>query len=370
MPKVDLGKKAAAKNSPFEQAAGKEPRIKAAFFGPAGSGKTLTALNFPAPCVLDAEGGTNAYGNRLKFDVRKATNADEIRDTVNWLGANPHPYQTLIIDPITVYWESLLAKWTEILRQRNQGSKGFKFDYYDLQPKDWAHPKGELKEFFRRLILLDMNIILIAREKPVYSDKAGDFMVKVGETFDAERSLDYHMDLVLRFSAAKGVHSVQCRKDRWGALMVGETLTLPEDSYPFFSSRYGGKKLSRKAEVEDRADEAHTLEAETLATTLDLDAAEFSLMVERAGASSLDMLSANACDDLIATLKGRIKESDEQDARHKTAVKAVRELIKACGLSKEQVAKSLSKYDVTKLADLSPPQLAVIEKTLAAKLEK
>jgi hypothetical protein len=151
--------------SPFAKAATRHRLLKILVWGDSGAGKTTLALQFPQPVVIDLEGGADLYGDAYSFDVRRASTADEVMETVDWLLTNTHEYRTLVIDPITVYWDALQKKWSDIFLRRNKGSKGFKFEFYDLQPRDWMTIKAEFKELIRKLIAVDMNVVVTARQK-------------------------------------------------------------------------------------------------------------------------------------------------------------------------------------------------------------
>jgi len=132
--------------SPFQKAKTLGKRLKLFLWGDSGTGKTTLALQFPRPAVIDLEGGADLYGDNFGFDVLRASTADEVMEAVQWLLTHAHPYRTLVIDPITIYWDSLQKKWSDIFLRRNKGTKGHKFEYYDLQPRDWMTVKAELKE--------------------------------------------------------------------------------------------------------------------------------------------------------------------------------------------------------------------------------
>ena len=107
--------------------------------------------------------------------------------------------------------------------RRNKGSKGHRTEFYELSAKDWGLIKSDLKSFFRKLMLLNLNIIMTAREKVRY--KAGSFMVPDGQTFDGEKSLPYLVDSVIRTYRDKdGEFLCEVIKDRTG--------TLPQEDFP------------------------------------------------------------------------------------------------------------------------------------------
>lgn len=204
-------------NNPFKKAHNKEKRLKLFLWGDSGVGKTTLALQFPNPAVIDLEGGTDWYGDSFSFDILDANTPDQIMKAVDFLLFEKHEYKTLVIDPVTVYWESLQKKWSNILLKRNPKSKGFKHEFFDLQPKDWMTIKNEFKEFIRKITMLNMNVIVTAREKTKYAD--GTFMKAMGETFDGDKSLPYMFDTILRlYTDGKGKHMGTCLKDRSNSL--------------------------------------------------------------------------------------------------------------------------------------------------------
>ena len=227
--------------SPFQRAKATLRRLKLFLWGGTGDGKTTLALKFFKPVVIDLEGGTEHYGGVFNFDVLKATTADEVMRAVDWLLTHPHGYCTLIIDPITIYWDAPQAKWREIFLRRNRGGKGHHGEYYSLQPKDWVAIKNEFKELLRKLIQLDMNVIVTARQKAQYADTG--FMRVIGETFDGEKSLPYLFDTILRLYREDGRFMAENIKDRTNKLPCGHF----EVRYEEIEQRLGSDSLAREA---------------------------------------------------------------------------------------------------------------------------
>lgn len=231
-----------SEKSPFDKAKSKDKRVKLFLWGPSGCGKTTLSLQFPRPVVIDCERGTELYGDHFDFDVKNTTDPDEIEKSVKWLMTNDHEYRTLIIDPVTIYWESLQKKWSDIMLRRNKKSSGYKHEFYDLQVKDWMQIKSAFKALMRDLINLDMNVIVTAREKTKY--KEGSFMVAIGDTFDGEKSLPYLFDTIVHmYVSENGNFMGKCMKDR--------SNKLPKDEfkcgYSAFEKAFGKQTLSKKA---------------------------------------------------------------------------------------------------------------------------
>ena len=200
--------------NPFQKAETIEKRPKILLIGGEGTLKTRTSLSFPCPVVFDMEKGTTLYGNEFNFHVTHTTDPTIVMDGVSWLLTNKHNYKTVIIDPITVYWSALQAKWQNIFLEHEKKSAGFKFEYYRIQPSDWGLVKGELKKLIRNLTMLDMNVIITAHKKKMYSEATGDFMKVIGDTFDGEKSLPHLFDTVIMVRKDGGKYIAECLKDR------------------------------------------------------------------------------------------------------------------------------------------------------------
>jgi len=272
--------------SPFRKATSLSKRLKLFLWGEAGAGKTTLSLQFPRPAVIDLEGGADLYGDAFDFDVLRITTADEVAEAVDWLRTHTHSYRTLVIDPITIYWDALQKKWSDIFLRRNKGTKGHKFEFYDLQPRDWMTIKAEFKDLVRKLIALDMNVIVTARQKIQYGDSG--FMQAIGETFDGEKSLPYLFDTIVRFYRdEKGRFMGECLKDRSNRLP-----TQPfECSYPLFEESFGQETLEREAQPAARVSDAQLEQLRTYIKRFEMTPEQVTQRLTAYGADSLDHLT-------------------------------------------------------------------------------
>jgi hypothetical protein len=275
---------------PFASAVAANRRLKLLLWGDSGAGKTTLALHFPGCVVIDLEGGTELYGGTFPFDVLKATTADEVMAAVDWLLTHPHEYRTLVIDPITVYWDALQAKWGRIFLQRNKGGKGHHGEFYELQPRDWTTLKAEFKELVRKLIALDMNVIVTARQKAQYADSG--FMRVIGETFDGEKSLPYLFDTILHLARdADGRFMAENMKDRSNRLPNGKFVV----SYELLEQCLGVDALARPAAPPAPATPDQLDLLRHLITASGIEASVVATRLQSYGASRLEELTeANA----------------------------------------------------------------------------
>lgn len=185
----------------FEPAKASDRRDKVFIYGKPGTGKSLAALSFPQAYYLDNHGSVEkyeiAYPQHLFGRVVKP---DDIMAAVSWALSNPGDRRTFVLDDITVYEERLYIKWGKLFLMRQPGSKGDHKEFYTMQPGDYMHPKRELRTMVRRLLLMDLNVIVIARAAKEYVSDGKDFMKATGEdTFAGEKGLPHEFDFVFQF---------------------------------------------------------------------------------------------------------------------------------------------------------------------------
>lgn len=231
------------KTNPFKATKERKKRLKIFLYGPYGTKKTRTALSFPVPAVIDTEGSSEIYSDEFTFDVLPTSDPDSILNAVNWLLTNKHKYRTLVIDPITIWYDALQKKWHDIFMAKLKSSKGFKGEFYQLQPGDWRFIKADTKLLFRKLLMLDMNIVITAREKALYSDN--EFMKKIGQTFDGEKNMAYEFDTVLRLYTEGNKFMACAEKDRNNKFKTDVPFEL---SYEAIENAFGKELLNREAE--------------------------------------------------------------------------------------------------------------------------
>jgi hypothetical protein len=300
-------KKGEKEDAPFQKSKTVQKRLKLFLWGESGSGKTTMSLQFPKVAAADLEGGCDLYGDAFDFHVLKATTADEVMAAVDWLHTHKHDFRTLVIDPVTIYWDALQKKWSDIFLNRNKGSKGFKHEFYDLQPRDWMTLKAEFKEFIRKLIALDMNVIVTARQKTQYAE--GGFMKAAGETFDGEKSLPYLFDTIVRlYVDDKGRHMGLCMKDR--------SNKLPKDAfeakYELFESLFGKETLTRKAKLVALASEEQKAKIRAHIEKIGMSPEQVTKRLAAYGAEGLDDLNAESADVILAKLQAAVSQKTDQ----------------------------------------------------------
>lgn len=208
-----------------------ESRLKALFYGCAGVGKTMAAIQFPRPYIIDTEGSTNKPQYVKQIDksggaVLMTVDFDDMINELKELLTVKHDYKTLVIDSLTNLYNDLLEK--------AEKKVGTEFG------RHYGEANKRMKQLLNLLFRIDMNVIITSHSKNEY----GQNLSVLGQTFDCYKKLDYLFDLVFE---------IQKRGDkRVGIVKKSRIETFPDnDTFPFnyeeISKRYGKEVLERDA---------------------------------------------------------------------------------------------------------------------------
>jgi hypothetical protein len=188
--------------------------------------------------VIDTEGGTDHYAKFFKFFREKTSDPNEIKRIIEELIDDPQGIKTLIIDPFTVVYDTILAQHESRLKAKSGNAN------YTLQPTDYKYIKAVVKNLILKLLALDMNIIVTARSATDYSKE--EFMKVLGTKAEGPKELPYLFDVVLELTTGpNGTFIAQAKKDR--------TNMLPKEpfefSYKAFTEYLGIDGLTREPVV-------------------------------------------------------------------------------------------------------------------------
>lgn len=239
--------------NPFAPAEKLEKKLKVLVYGPSGAGKTWFGLSFPGRiAVIDMEGGTELYGGRddvQDFDVMHTQSYADVMRAIDFIEQDGgKTYSTVVIDPITVIWNVLVAA----AEQKYMTRAG------TISYQGWGVIKRDLKRLYERLTNLPVHIVATAREKTDYSDEGGNLQV-VGVKPDAEKSTEYLFDIVVRLEHTRGKRWGVIEKDRSGTLGGRVDNISFSDLAPIANAHQDGKKPDRMSEQKGVEDTAKTL---------------------------------------------------------------------------------------------------------------
>jgi hypothetical protein len=174
--------------------------------------------------------------------------------------------------------------------------------------------KAEFKDLIRKLIAMDMNVIVTARQKVQYAD--GAFMRAIGETFDGEKSLPYLFDTIVRlYRDEKGRFMGECLKDRANKLPPGEF----ECSFSRFEELFGKETLDRKARPTAFATDVQKRNIREHIARFEVTPDQVTRRLAAYGADSLDDLTEQNAQLILTKFESALAKAGEAKQLEKEA---------------------------------------------------
>ena len=247
-----------------------EKRLKLFMFGPPGSRKTTSAIQFPNAVLIDMEKGSDEYKKSLEKAgsiVLQTSNPDDVRAEVKTLLTEKHPYRTLIIDPMTIFYEATQDKWTRLFEKHTDDKKESVIALQDFGMRYWGRVKSEYKSMLRMLLQLDMNIIVTAHQKDIY----GSNMQKMGVGPDSMKGDSYVFDNVFQLKVINGKCIATTEKQRCEPLDPPKFPAEFEWSYANFLKFYGKEVIERESKPIEMATPEQVAKIKTLVDLVRID---------------------------------------------------------------------------------------------------
>lgn len=213
--------------------------LKIALFGPAGGGKTFTALLIAEGLAqhtgkriayCDTEQGTAFYSqdvperhvhpSAFDFDVLHSRSITEVLAAIR--GIDPAKYGVIVIDSITHLWDACKAAYSG--KVNRNGAIPF---------QAWTAIKKPYRELMHRLLSLPIHVLICGRQGVDYGeDEATGELTNLGYKMRAEGETAYEPDLLLRLEQQRGKRKesaapiAHVEKDRTG-ILAGKAIAWP-----------------------------------------------------------------------------------------------------------------------------------------------
>jgi len=274
---------------------------KVLLFGKPGVGKTWTSLDFPKVYYVDTEGGADMkhYTDKLEaaggvyFGVDQgALDFSEVIDQIKALATEEHPYKTLVIDSISKLFNTEIAKEAERLGDKNAFGA-------DKKPAI-----AYMRQLINWLIRLDMNVILIAHEKPQWGTDAKGERAEIGTTFDAWDKLEYELHLCLNIIKVADKRLARVKKSRLTGFP--DATTFPW-SYAEFAARYGKDVIEKNVEKINLATPEQIAELKALLEIVKLPENQAEKWLTAANAGSFEEMDSIKIATCIQYVKNKTK---------------------------------------------------------------
>jgi len=268
-----------------------ESRLKALFYGNAGVGKTMAAIQFPKPYIIDTEGSTNKTQYVREIEkvggaVLMTVDFDEMVNEVRELLTTQHEYKTLVIDSLTLLYNDLLEK-----AERKVGTEF---------GRHYGEANRRMKQLLNLLFRLDMNVIITSHSKNEY----GQNLAVLGQTFDCYKKLDYLFDLVFEIQKRGSTRVGVVKKSRIETIPDGDQFTF---SYNEIAEKYGRKVLERDAIAQELATDSDAKEIVRLIELLKIPEETYRKWLDKSSSERWEEMPKDAIQKCIEFLKSKIQ---------------------------------------------------------------
>lgn len=270
---------------------------KILIFGKPGVGKTWASLDFPSVYYIDTEGGADLshYTDKLKqaggvyFGPEQGSlSFDSIIEQVQALATEDHKYKTLVIDSITKIFNIEIANEAERLGDKNA---------FGADKKPAIAMMRRLVNWLQRL---DMNVILIAHEKPLWGTDSKGERSEIGTTFDCWDKLEYELHLCLNIVKAGANRVAKTKKSRLTGFPDAGTFPW---SYSEFADRYGKDIIEKKSEKITLATPQQIVKINHLVSTVRLPDNIVEKWLNAASVSSFTEMDTDKLDSIIKMIE-------------------------------------------------------------------
>jgi hypothetical protein len=197
----------------FTKATKKAAKLRAAFFGPSGAGKTFTALRVATGiggriAFIDTErGSASKYSDRFDFDVLELPKKDIDTYCTAINAAAQAGYAVLIIDSLSHAWQELLEEVEKIAQAKFRGNTW----------SAWSQGTPKQRQLIDAILNYPGHVIATMRSKTEWTsekDERGKSTPRrVGLAPEQGKNIEYEFDLLLEITPE---HYANVLKDRTG----------------------------------------------------------------------------------------------------------------------------------------------------------
>ncbi len=286
-----------------------QKRLKALMYGVAGVGKTMAAISFPKPYLIDTEKGYEhkQYLEKIKEKggcVFHTTDFDELLKEVKALATEKHEYKTLIIDPLTVIHSNLVNKCAQdrITPSNPDGTAhGGHYMAVDLK----------MKQLLSWLIKLDMNVIITSHSKALY----GHNMQVLGQTFDCYKKLDYLFDLVFEIHKKGNLREALIKKTRIESFPEGDRFAF---SYAEIAKRYGNEVIEKDTQAHLLATPKQISDIQSYIKLMNIKQETIEKWFKKGDATEWEEMPRSAMECILAYLKSKNETTTKLEEKNET----------------------------------------------------
>ena len=230
---------------PFEEV---RVPLKLLVYGDPGTEKTRRALKMPRPIyMVDMENGASCYADLVEpghgFYLATKSHAELSQALEELLALPPEEIGTLIIDPISVVWESIKGGHIErMVRKKRIAPEDVFFDV-----GTWGKLKRTYGDLMTRILNAPFHVVMTARGKEKIDERGKN----LGYGYEGEKTTMFLANVVLE---SRGDYDIVV-KDRTGTFR--ERARRPRVAFTEFLSQTGSQAGTLETETEAAEKDAY-----------------------------------------------------------------------------------------------------------------
>lgn len=197
----------------FAKATKRKAKLRAAFFGPSGAGKTMSALRIAAGlgqriALIDTEHySASKYADRFEFDTVDLADKTITGYCQMIREAGSAGYEVLIIDSLSHAWQELLESVEKLAKTKYKGNTW----------SAWSEGTPEQRRLIEAILTFPGHVIATMRSKTAWEtskdERGRSTPQRVGLAPEQGKGIEYEFDLLLELSED---HHARVLKDRTG----------------------------------------------------------------------------------------------------------------------------------------------------------
>ncbi len=275
-------------------------KSKILIFGKPGVGKTWAALDWPQVYYIDTEGGADLAHYTAKLErsggmymgpEQGSLSFETLLEQIVALATEKHSFKTVVIDSITKIFQTEIANEAERL-----GDK----DAFGASKKSAVSYMRRLTSWLQRI---DMNVIMIAHEKPLWGLDEKKQRSEIGVCPGAWDRLEYELHLVLNIVKAGPRRIAKVGKSRLTGFEEASTF---EWSYANFAEKFGKDFIEADTKQLVLATPDQLAELTHLLETVRLPEGQAEKWLTAAGVSDFAEMDGDKVEKCIASLKAKL----------------------------------------------------------------
>lgn len=204
----------------FKKAVKSKSKLRLAVYGPAGSGKTYSALEIATGMIIDDEsiavidtekGSSQKYADRFNFEIAELEEPT-IENLVSLIKEAEKNYKILIIDSLSHSWEELLIENHKIAQTKYKGNTW----------AAWNEGTPKQKKLINAITGCSCHIIATMRVKTEWIIGENNRPTRVGLAPEQGKGIEFEFDMLMEINPEHSAHILKDRTEKFQDAIISK----------------------------------------------------------------------------------------------------------------------------------------------------